>query len=176
MVREKNNQEVTPDADISPIELLATKRINFDSDGDGIKDDFAELKMLGASGGYGSFELEVFVSNENAYIKIFDDNGAINDGEALEFLSSVLDCKVQVDSVYSVEAVDTDNDGCDELVCRQYVWAKTHSNHIGDLVTIMRITGQTLELVDRIFEKEYNLREIINQVNYGQSVISQRET
>ena len=154
VVREKNNQEVTPDADISPIEPLATKRINFDSNGDGIKDDVAELKMLGASGGYGSFELEVFISNENNYIKIFDDNGAINDGEALEFLSSVLDCEVQVDSVYSVEAVDTDNDGCDELVCRQYVWGETHSNHIGDLVTIMRITGQTLELVERIFEKE----------------------
>lgn len=154
MVRERNNQEVTPDADISPIEPLATKRINFDSDGDGIKDDIAELKMLGASGGYGSFELEVFIYDENDYIKIFDDNGAINDGEALEFLSSVVDCEVQIDSVYSVEAANTDNDGCDELVCRQYVWAKTHSNHLGDLVTIMRITDQTLELVDRIFEKE----------------------
>lgn len=154
MVRERDNQEVTPDADISPIEPLATKRIYFDSNGDGIKDDIAELKMLGASGGYGIFELEVFIYDENDYIKIFDDNGAINDGEALEFLSSVVDCEVQVDSVYSVEVVDTDNDGCDELVCCRYVWSQTHSNHIGDLVTIMRITGQTLELVDRTFEKE----------------------
>lgn len=154
MVRERNNQEVTPDADISPIELLATKRINFDGDGDGIKDDIAELKMLGASGGYGSFKLEVFVSNENDYIKIFDDNGAINDGEALEFLSSVLDCEVQVDSVYSVEAVDTDNDGCDELVCRQYVWAKTHSNHIGDLVTVAKVINQNFEVIDFTFEEK----------------------
>lgn len=136
------------------IDSLSTQFVLFDSDGDGIKDDIAELKMLGASGGYGSFELEVFISDENNYIKIFDDNGAINVGEALEFLSSILDCEVQVDSVYSVEAVDTDNDGCDELICRQYVWSETHSNHIGDLVTIVRITGQTVELVERMFEKE----------------------
>lgn len=154
MVRERNNQEVTPDADISPIEPLATKRINFDSNGDGIKDDFAELKMLGASGGYGSFELEVFISNENNYIKIFDDNRAINDGEALEFLSSILDCEVQVDSVYSVEAVDTDNDGCDELLWRQYVWSETHSNHIGDLVTVAKEINQNFEVIDFTFEEK----------------------
>ena len=53
-------------------EPLGYDFVMFNSDGDGVKDDVAKLTCLGMSGGNGLFRLEVFVSGETDYRKVFD--------------------------------------------------------------------------------------------------------
>ena len=57
---------------VGETEVLGCDFVIFDSDGDGTKDDIAELTCLGMSGGYGSFRVEAFISEENSYRKVFD--------------------------------------------------------------------------------------------------------
>lgn len=116
----------------------------FDSDGDGVKDDRARLACLGMAGGYGAFRLEVF----NGEAKIFDSENYSIDEQTYEKLSESIDGELVVDSFYSVEAIDVDNDACDELVCRQYAWADWHSNHIGDVLTTFKISDFGIEIIE----------------------------
>ena len=129
--------------DISSVsipESLGCDFIIFDSDGDGVKDDIAEFTCLGMTGGYGSFKLEVYVSEENCYRKMFDSEQYMLDEFTYKKLSENIDGELIIDTFYSVEAIDTDNDGCEELVCRQYAWTEYHSNHIGDVVSTLKVT------------------------------------
>ena len=133
-------------------EMLGYDFVIFDSDGDGVKDDIAELTCLGMSGGYGSFRLEVFVSGENSYRKVFDSEQYTLDDATYKKLSANTDGELIIDTFYSVEATDTDNDGCEELVCRQYAWEGCHSNHIGDIITTLKITDNIIKIIEVRFE------------------------
>ena len=122
--------------------LFAEREILFDSDGDGVKSDLAVLSALGGTGGYGQHRLEVY---EDGKRKIFDSTEyAVDVTLIAEFPSDAI-----VDSIYSVEAADVDGDGCDELVCRQYAWQESrHSNHVGDVVSILKNNANKTEFVD----------------------------
>lgn len=133
-------------------EVLGYDFVIFDSDGNGVKDDIAELTCLGMSGGYGSFRLEVFLVGENSYRKVFDSEQYALDKEMYKKLSQNIDEKLMIDTFYSVEAVDIDNDGCEELICRQYAWVECHSNHIGDIVTTFKITDSSIKIIGVRFE------------------------
>ena len=112
----------------------------FDSDGDGVKDDVAELTCLGMSGGYGTCRLEVFVSEKSDYRKVFDSDQYILDESTYNKLSENLDKKIMLDTFYSVEAIDIDGDGCEELICRQYAWVECHAEHIGNVVSVIKVS------------------------------------
>ena len=133
-------------------EVLGYDFILFDSDGDSVKDDIAELTCLGMSGGYGSFKLEVFTSGENNYRKVFDSEQYTVDESTYKKLSENIDGELMIDTFYSVEAVDVDNDGCEELICRQYAWVECHAEHIGDIVSTFRITDNDIEIINVNFE------------------------
>jgi hypothetical protein len=128
--------------------------IAFDSDGDGTKDDIAELTCLGMSGGYGSFRLEVYVSGMNDYRKIFDSEQHDVQGSIYQHLSDEFEGDVMIDTIYSVEASDVDGDGRDELVCRQYAWRESHSNHIGDVVSVLKVNEGGVKIVCVYFEAQ----------------------
>ena len=111
----------SPTSDNSAVgdpEALGYDFVIFDSDGDGdgVKDDIAELTCLGMSGGYGSFGLEVFVSGENSYRKVFDSEKYEVDKSTYKKLFETIDGELMIDEFYSVEAKDTDNDGCEESI------------------------------------------------------------
>ena len=130
--------------------VLGYDFVIFDSDGDGTKDDIAKLACLGMSGGCGSFRLEVFISGENSYRKVFDSEQYSLNQETYKRLSE----KMMIDTFYSVEAVDTDKDGSEELVCRQYAWEGCHSNHIGDIITTLKMTDNVIKIIEVRFESQ----------------------
>lgn len=149
-----NVSNEAPTADNSAVgvpEPLGYNFVIFDSDGDGVKDDFAELTCLGMSGGYGSFRLEIFVSGEHSYRKVFDSDQHPLDEEIYIKFSPNIDGELMIDTFYSVEAADMDGDGCEDLICRQYVWVECHSNHIGDVISALRITDNGIEIIDVSF-------------------------
>ena len=129
-------------------EVFGYDFVIFDSDGDGVKDDIAELTCLGMSGGYGSFRLEVFVSGGNSYRKVFDSEQYTLDDATYKKLSANTDGELIIDTFYSVEATDTDNDGCEELVCRQYAWGECHAKHIGDIVSTIKMNADRIIISD----------------------------
>ena len=154
-----NTSTETLTADISTggePETLGYDFVIFDSDGDGTKDDFAELTCLGMSGGYGSFRIEVFISGENSYRKVFDSEQYKIDESVYKNLSEKIDGELMgelmIDTFYLVEAADTDEDGCEELICRQYSWEGCHSNHIGDIVTTLKMTDNVIKIIEVRFE------------------------
>ena len=150
-----NTLSKAPTADNSSVNVPEPLRYDFvifDSDGDGVKDDIAKLTRLGMSGGYGSFRLEIFVLGETHYRKVFDSEQYILDEETYKKLSQNIDGELMIDTFYSIEAADTDNDGCEELICKQYAWVECHSNHIGDIVSTFRITDEGVEMIDVNFE------------------------
>ena len=124
----------------------------FDSDGDGTKDDIAELTCLGMSSGYGSFRLEVFMPGENSYRKVFDSEQYALEEETYKNLSPNIDGELMIDTFYSVEAADMDGDGREELICKQYAWEESHSNHIGDIVTTLKMTDNVIKIIEVRFE------------------------
>ena len=132
-------------ADTEGANILAYDFIFFDSDGDGIKEDIAELRCVGMSGGYGSFRLFVYVLRENEYVRIFDSKDYTIDYTDYENLSSEIGIELMIDSFYSVKAADVDFDDCEELICLQYAWADCHSNHIGDIVSVFKLGRDALE-------------------------------
>ena len=127
--------------------------IIFDSDGDGVKDDIVEHKCLDVAGGYGSFQLEIFISGNRSYLKVFDSTYYTLDEQIYKKLSENINGELMIDTIYSVVAVDVDSDGCDELVCRQYAWVESHSNHMGDVVLILNVTD-VVEIMEARFEVE----------------------
>ena len=150
-----NASSETPTADNSAVgvpEAFGYDFVIFDSDGDGTKDDIAKLTCLGMSGGYGSFRLEVFASGENNYRKVFDSEQYTLDESTYKKLSENIDGELMIDTFYSVEAVDVDKDGCEELICRQYAWVECHAEHIGDIVSTFRITDNDIEIINVNFE------------------------
>ena len=128
-------------------EALGYDFVIVDSDGDGVKDDIAELTCLGMSGGYGSFRLEVFVSGENSYLKVFDSEQYALEEETYKKFSQNVDGELMIDTFYSVEAVDVDNDGCEELIGRQYAWVECHAEHVGDVVSTLKIMDNGIEII-----------------------------
>ena len=134
------------------IEMLGYDFVIFDSDGDGVKDDIAELTCLGMSGGYGSFKLEVFISGSNSYRKVFDSEEYEIDESNYKKLSETIDGELIIDTFYSVEVLDTNNDGYEELICRQYAWVDYHSNHIGNVVSVFEIFAYEIMLCDIYWE------------------------
>ena len=140
----------SPTSDNSAVgdpEALGYNFIIFDSDGDGTKDDIVQLTCLGMSGGYGSFGLEVFVSGENSYRKVFDSEKYEVDKPTYKKLFETIDGELMIDAFCSVEAKDTDNDGCEELVCRQYAWVECHAEHVGDVVSTLKIMDNGIETI-----------------------------
>ena len=133
-------------------EALGYDFVIFDSDGDGVKDDIAELTCLGMSGGYGSFRLEVFTSGGNSYRKVFDSEEYEIDESNHKKLSQNIEGELMIDTFYSVEAIDVDGDGCEELICRQYVWEEYHSNHIGNIITTLKMTDNVIKIIEARFE------------------------
>ena len=140
-------------ADHSIPEPLGYDFLLFDSDGDGVRDDIIELTCLGMSGGYGSFKLGVFVSGEKSYQKAFDSERYEMDGATYQRLAQNIEGELILDTFYSVEAIDSDGDGRDELVTRQYAWSSSHSNHAGDVVTVFKIVNNRAEVADVRLEK-----------------------
>ena len=59
----------------------------------------------------------------------------------------------EVDAVVTDTLMDTDGDGRDELVARQYAWSGSHSNHVGDVVTVFKIVNNRAEVADVWLEK-----------------------
>ncbi len=143
----------TANSAVEAPEPLGYDFLFFDSDGDGGKDDIAELTCLGMSGGYGSFRLEVFVSGEGSYRKVFDSERYEMDEATYQRLAQNIDGELMIDTICSVQAMDTDGDGRDELVTRQYAWSGSHSNHAGDVVTVFKIVNHRAEVADVRLEK-----------------------
>ena len=125
--------------------LFVEREILFDGDGDGVKSDLAVLSALGGSGGYGQHRLEVYSARGDL---VFDSLKYAIDPTGI----SRLPAEAMVDSVYYIGAEDTDRDGCDEIVCRHYVWREIHSNHIGDAVLVFGMNGSVLEPTTAWFE------------------------
>ena len=149
--------ETPPTSDNSAVgvpEVLGYDFVIFDSDGDGTKDDIAKLACLGMSGGCGSFRLEVFISGENSYRKVFDSEQYSLNQETYKRLSEKIGGELMIDTFYSVEAVDTDKDGSQELICRQYAWEGCHSNHIGDIITTLKMTDNVINIIEVRFESQ----------------------
>lgn len=146
----------TPTADnaAGALEPLGYDFVIFDSDGDGVKDDIAALACLGMSGGYGSFRLEVFVSGENGYRKVFASEQYEMDELTYQRLCEDVGGELMIDTIYSAASSDVDGDGCDELVCRQYAWQESHSNHIGDVVSVLKVSDIGVEIVNVRFESQ----------------------
>ena len=145
----------TPAADnlvLGVPEVLGYDFILFDSNGDCVKDDVAKLTCLGMSGGCGSFRLEVFISGENSYRKVFDSEQYALEEETYKKLSPNIDGELMIDTFYSVEAADMDGDGREELICKQYAWEESHSNHIGDIVTTLKMTDNVIKIIEVRFE------------------------
>lgn len=150
-----NTLAETPTANNSSMaepEPLEYDFVVFDSNGDSIKDDIAELTCLGMSGGYGSFRLEVFISGENSYCKVFDSEQYTIDEVTYKKFSENIDGELMIDMFYSVEADDVDGDGCEELICRQYAWEECHSNHIGNIITTFKMADNGIEIIEVRFE------------------------
>ena len=125
--------------------LFIESEILFDSDGDGVKSDLAVLSVLGGSGGYGQHLLDVYTDGGQ---KIFDSREyTVGVTKIVGIPSDTI-----IDSIYSVKATDVNDDDCDELVCRQYAWQESHSNHIGDVVSVLKNNDNKLELVNAWFE------------------------
>ena len=140
-------------SDVGDHEPLGYDFVIFESDGNGVKNDIAKLTCLGMSGGYGSFRLEVFISGENSYRKVFDSEQYALDEETYKKLSQNIDGELMIDTFYSIEAADTDNDGCEELICKQYAWEECHANHFGDIITTFKMIDNVLEIIEVRFER-----------------------
>ena len=125
--------------------LFIESKILFDSDGDGVKSDVAVLSALGGTGGYGQHRLEVYAEDRQ---KLFDSIDCVINHAMIPGLPT----DAIIDSIYSAKASDTDGDGGDELVCRQYAWCESHSNHIGDVVSVLKKNGDAFKIVDAWFE------------------------
>ena len=81
------------------------------------------------------YEVEFFVDDEaNPYL--FNE-----DGTPMENPNFV------VDTFKTIEAVDIDNDGSDELVMRQYCSIGWHANYIGDLESVWKLIDGKLVLI-----------------------------
>ena len=63
-------------------------------------------------------------------------------------LSASIDGELMIDTFYSVEAADMDGDGCEELVCRQYAWGECHAEHIGDIVSTIKMNADRIIISD----------------------------
>ena len=124
----------------------------FDSNGDGAEDGIAKLTCVDIFGGYGTFRLEVFTLGDQTYSKTFDSIKYTMDDEAYQKLSENIDGDLRIDSVYSVEAVDSDGDGCEELLLRHYAWVETHTNHIGDVVSTLKISNGEARIIEHRLE------------------------
>lgn len=142
------------DSAVGTVESFGYDFVIFDSDGNGSPDDIAKLTCLGMSGGYGSFKLEVFISGEDSYCKVFDSEEYSMDKIAYKKLSYSVEGELMIDTFYSVEAVDTDNDSCEELICRQYAWVDCHSNHVGDVISIFKVIKDKVEIIEIGFETQ----------------------
>jgi hypothetical protein len=142
------------------IKPIAVEKIMFDGDGDGESAHLALLSCLGASGGYGSYRLEIFSEGGE---KIFDSE----DGETAALISKMisenLSDGLETDSVYSVTPSDLDGDGCEELICRCYAWSVSHSNHVGDVIFVLKTTPTSVSIVNFYLEK--GNRTSINPTN-----------
>lgn len=152
-----NSKGKSTTADLSAVDIPKEYGYNFvifDSDGDGVKDDIAKLTCLGMSGGYGSFQLEVFTSGEKSYTKIFDSKEYTMDEATYQMLHESIDGELMIDSFYSVEAADTDGDGCEELICRQYAWGESHANHVGEVVSVFSESNNNIEIIDVRFNAD----------------------
>ena len=110
-----------------------------------MKSDVAVLSALGGTGGYGQHRLEVYAEDRQ---KLFDSIDCVINHAMIPGLPT----DVIIDSIYSAEASDTDGDGCDELVCRQYAWCESHSNHIGDVVSVLKKNGDAFKIANAWFE------------------------
>ena len=84
---------------------------------------------------------------ENSYRKVFDSEQYALEEETYKKLSPNIDGELMIDSFYSVEAADTDNDGCEELICRQYAWVECHTEHVGDVVSTLKIMDNGIETI-----------------------------
>ncbi len=135
-------------------EPLGYDFVIFNSDGDGVKDDVAKLTCLEMSGGYGAFRLAVFVSGEIGYREVFDSEQYAMDELTYQRLCEGIGRELLIDTIYSVESSDVDGDGCDELVCRQYAWREGHSNHIGDVVSVLKVNEDGVKTVSVYFEAQ----------------------
>ena len=60
-------------------------------------------------------------------------------------------CDLLIDSFYHAESEDVDGDGCEELILSQYSSLGWHANYIGDCVTVFKLNGHSLGLVDLYF-------------------------
>ncbi len=81
------------------------------------------------------YEME-YVVDENSYPYLFNVDG-----------TSKGTPNFVVDSSKSVEAIDIDHDGSEELVMRQYVSIGWNANYIGDCITVWKIMKDELILV-----------------------------
>ena len=59
-----------------------------------------------------------------------------------------------IDTFYSVDVADMDGDGCEELVCRQYAWVDSHSNYVGDVISIFKVVEDKVEIIEIGFEPQ----------------------
>ena len=81
-----------------------------------------------------------YTVGEEEYPYLFDE-----DGNAQGFY-------LRIDSFYDAEAEDTDGDGCEEIILRQYTSLGWHANYIGDCVTVFRLNGNSFELSNLGFQ------------------------
>ena len=95
--------------------------------------------------------LQSLTRSENSYCKVFDSEEYAIDELTYKKLSESIAGELMIDTFYSIEAVDTDNDVSEELVCRQYDWTDSNPNLVGEVVLIFKITS-TSEIVDVHFE------------------------
>ena len=124
-------------------EPLGYDFILFDSDGDGEKTDIVKHTVVDMFGGYGQYCFEIYIQSDVAYRKVFDsDIYSTNQDPVTSLIQGAV-----IDSIYSVESSDVDGDGCDELVCRQYAWVESRTNHIGDVVSVFKRNGDDIEIV-----------------------------
>ena len=69
-------------------------------------------------------------------------------------LSENIERELMIDTFYSVEATDVDENGCDELVCRQYAWVEYHAEHVGDVVSTIRVIDNGIQITDQRLEPQ----------------------
>ena len=74
--------------------------------------------------------------------------------ETYKRLSEKIGGELMIDTFYSVEAVDTDKDGGEELICRQYAWVECHAEHVGDVVSTIRVIDNGIQITDQRLEPQ----------------------
>lgn len=80
------------------------------------------------------------------YSVLYDENGK---------LKTDPECYIFVDSVFDIKPNDVDKDGCDELICYSYVAFESHSNYIGNAVSVLKYDNESksMKIIDVYFEK-----------------------